>query len=421
MRNGLLVIGGLLAVVAVAAAAGGASSEPELDENGAIMRQSLESAGIPSERCDQAWGAYQAARENGASEPQAFAAALATLTPTEAASVWATYAALHGGTATNPTPTPNPQPQPQPQPQPGPTTPKGPAVLVAQTETPAGGWSGGRAILARDIPIADWITSNGWPEGAKENDGRGERSDYLVPGYGWFPRDRLAQEWDKQGLVVFSGWTWIPLASGRDVLEVEISDSVALLGGDVRLTISMLGAQAIADRHGCILPTAAMVDQCWKLKAQTLPDSPLVPNPVPAVNMCSVAASLLEDTRVFPHFRPAMKGIAATWGKEYTLTPALAHNPDVSNIYGWHRADGTVWQSPGSGGGSVHPARYFDYSHTFRLVKPVARLNGTQVALPPLYTARPDLVGGTRFGNQPCPLRQPLVVHRAPDGSIISP
>jgi hypothetical protein len=137
--------------------------------------------------------------------------------------------------------------------------------------------------------------------------------------------------------------------------------------------------------------------------------------------MCSVAATVLEDSLVFPHFQPASSGIAATWGKEYVLNPRLANQPDVSNIYGWHRADGSIWQSPESGGGSNHPARYFDYSHCFRLVKPRAWLNKTEVSLPALFSQRPDLVGGPRFGGRVCPVRQPLVLHRAPDGSLIYP
>lgn len=397
MSRGLIVG---VALIAAALAAAAATSDPPPDPNGDAMRAALDRSGLPEATCAAAWNAYESARDQGADEQGAFTAALSAVLPADQAKLVAAYVTAHGGAPPSSSSSSSPTPSPTPTPS-APSTNGAPPALVAQTIVPPGGWTGGRAILARDIPISDWLADKGWPEGKPISDAR------LVAGGTWYPRDALAVDrWLTAGelRIKDDAFSPIELKRGADTLVVYVANSATLLGADTRLVCSILAAQMIADALGCILPTCEIVDAAWRARVVSLPS-----HPIPPTNwMCSVAAGLEEDRQVFGT-APMPAGLTATWGKDYVMHPDLFVHKDMACIYGWHRPDGSVWQSGGNGGGSPHPARYFDYSHTFRLVSKVARLNGSSVLLGDLYKSRPDLVGGPRWGGRAGPARHPLV------------
>ena len=134
----------------------------------------------------------------------------------------------------------------------------------------------------------------------------------------------------------------------------------------VRLPLTPITAQRIANTKGMLLPTSKMVEDIWRAGYKLSPQ-PMVPNK--GANLLQYAEhSQLIDAQIPPSAGQA--------------TPISGHKKDVivSNIwkpgrvviFGWYRPDGTYIQPKSN----IHGDYYVDYSHGIRLVGPNMEVDG---------------------------------------------
>jgi hypothetical protein len=283
---------------------------------------------------------------------------------------------------------------------------------------PAGGWGGGRALIANDlVPPSRWLES---PETLHTGSVATNRTTLGR----WTVRDETTVGlWLPSGALSVPGWADVDVlhinADGSShTLTVTVSTDAVRLGGDIRICCSILAGQCIADAFDAMLPTFGIVDAAWGAAAIRLAPHDLVPNPVPTSEMMSIAAWLLEESLINASLADAIanpkgatpqqvQGLIRTIGKEYVLHPGLATNPNHGTMYGWQEPDGRVQQSPINGASFAHEATYFDYSQKVTLVKKLAKLDGQPIALADVYQLMPELVMEGRKGA--VPIRHPLV------------
>jgi hypothetical protein len=176
----------------------------------------------------------------------------------------------------------------------------------------------------------------------------------------------------------------------------------------VRVPMSPLAAQRIADRLGLALPTPRMVDLVWKraeLKLEPLPWGP----PYDA-SMLSVDR-FVEHNRRVERQRAGRGGLVRGHKKDVVLAAGLATHPSQVAIYGWHRPDGRPWQQLYLG----HENTYADYSHGIGFVAPTMRLDGRDVTLAEVLRD-PALALLLSGEGQLSALRQPGVTAEADAG-----
>jgi hypothetical protein len=243
----------------------------------------------------------------------------------------------------------------------------------------------------------------------------------------------------------------------RERLHVAVSADAVMFGG-VRVCCSMVAAQAIADRHFALLPTAGIVRAIWEAAGD-----PNVGVRVFAQTMQPIKE--LQERKVFnPGGRPkawlehqdrieaalAKAGrpfgtrdkhlLVTTVGKDYVQTPWLLANQGRCAIYGWQddprkakpgvqgspwpspcdvqTADQQVmWQSPCNGGGGPHVLTFFDYASCVRLVRRDASIlldDGTfqPIDLAEVYTKHAGLVAHIPGDMTPIPVRHPRIPPR---------
>jgi hypothetical protein len=142
----------------------------------------------------------------------------------------------------------------------------------------------------------------------------------------------------------------------------------------VRIPMSPLTAQAIADRLGCILPTRKMVDAIYKqadvkLQPRPLPAGPqMMSNDYYARHQELVNAQLADQP---------LGALVAGDKKDVVISNMLRWHPGRVAIYGWHQAEG----KPIQGLSTVHEESYADYSHGIRLVAGTMTVDGQEMAV----------------------------------------
>ncbi len=302
--------------------------------------------------------------------------------------------------------------------------------LQSMLVEPTDGWQGGRALIAHTfIPPAQWLES---PELRRPGEPQLSplgmvATDRTTLGHWSVRDDQIVTFWLPEGALSVPAWvdvdmTYLYQDGNSRTLTVTVSADAVLLGGDVRVSGSILAAQCIADAMDAMLPTFGIVNAAWLAAGTKLPPHDLVPTPVSTSEMMSVAAWLLEETLIQGSLADwysawvtnpttlkggEVLGLIRTIGKEYVLHPGLAQKPNAGTMYGWQELDGRAQQSPINGASFFHEATYFDYSQRITLVKKMARLNGQAVALADVYQHYPELVMGGRPGA--VPIRHPLV------------
>ncbi len=140
----------------------------------------------------------------------------------------------------------------------------------------------------------------------------------------------------------------------------------------VRIPMTPITAQKIADTFGMMLPTVKLVDAIY---AQS--DVHMVPAPLPAgKKMTSNEYYSRHNQMIERRLKSSANGkLIAGHKKDIVITRILANRPYRVAIYGWHRGQGRPIQPLST----VHPNTYADYSHGIRLVSHSMTVDGKPV------------------------------------------
>ncbi len=166
----------------------------------------------------------------------------------------------------------------------------------------------------------------------------------------------------------------VALAHGDHAGVVRVALDYAAIGTDddfVRIPMSPITAQRLADLFGYVLPTRKLVDAIYRGAALKL-----APIPLPA------GPQMMSNDYYRRHHEAIEKQrggrgdgmLIAGHKKDVVATKRLVQRPDRVAIYGWHRPDGRAIQPVSL----VHEASYADYSHGIRWVSSTMVVDGVE-------------------------------------------
>ncbi|MBS1150832.1 MAG: uncharacterized protein H6Q89_2530 [Myxococcaceae bacterium] len=170
-------------------------------------------------------------------------------------------------------------------------------------------------------------------------------------------------------------------AKGKDgqshTVKLQVIPDYVSIGSDadsVRIPMSPITAQKIADATGTSLPTRKIVDSIYRQA-----EVKLAPQPLPAgPRMMSNEYYAEHDRRVDAQLAGHAPGeLVAGDKKDLLISPSMDSHPGKVIIYGWHQQNGKPIQ-PLSW---IHENSYADYSHGVRLVSGTVELDGRRVPL----------------------------------------
>ena len=150
----------------------------------------------------------------------------------------------------------------------------------------------------------------------------------------------------------------------------EVSPDYLCVGSDddfVRVPVTPMTAQTVADAFGCVLPTRKMVDDIYD-------QAPVKLAPLPLTEERESVTSFLQHNGLIEWQREESAAplgeLTAGTKKDVVITNKLKERPNGVAIYGWHRLNGKAIQPLTT----VHINTYVDYSHGIRLVKQTMRV-----------------------------------------------
>lgn len=165
-------------------------------------------------------------------------------------------------------------------------------------------------------------------------------------------------------------------SEGREHTAVyEVMPDYLAAGSDadwVRVPMTPMTAQQIADRFGCALPTRKMVDDIYRQAEVRLEPRPLTEERE-AVATFVRHHEIIEQQRAGKELGLLVAGIK----KDVVVTNRLQEKPHRVAIYGWHQLDGRPIQPLTI----VHRDTYVDYSHGIRLVRQRLTVDGRLMSL----------------------------------------
>lgn len=143
----------------------------------------------------------------------------------------------------------------------------------------------------------------------------------------------------------------------------------------VRIPMTPLIAQPIADAMDCLLPTRKMVDAIYAQAQVKLAPAPISPATVDITLATTHYRhhQMVEAQRGTHPLGPLVGGIK----KDVVITPLLAGNPARVAIYGWHQLSGVPIQPLYLG----HVDWYVDYSHGIRLISQRMIVEGVETTV----------------------------------------
>lgn len=171
---------------------------------------------------------------------------------------------------------------------------------------------------------------------------------------------------------------WWPVESthgGRRATLFATTDALKIDG--VRVNVTHATAQRIADALGARLPTSRISDLVWQQAAVRC--APQLQSPCSS----STDAMRLHSGAVGAEIH-GRAGLCSTVGKDWVLTARLHGHADRAANYGWHKADGSVWQTVGT----AHNLAHSDYSQTLRLISAEVLVDGAPRQLDDLLRDR---------------------------------
>jgi len=180
----------------------------------------------------------------------------------------------------------------------------------------------------------------------------------------------------------------VPVEHGGHTGVVRVAIDYAAIGSDddfVRIPMSPITAQRLADLAGYVLPTKKLVDAIYRSAVVKLAPSPLPPGP----QMMSNDYYRRHHEAIEKQRAGRTSGeLVAGHKKDVVLTKRLVQRPDRVAIYGWHRLDGRPIQPLSL----VHEAGYADYSHGIRWVSSTMVVDGVERPIADV-ASDPELAG----------------------------
>ena len=167
----------------------------------------------------------------------------------------------------------------------------------------------------------------------------------------------------------FQSVTFPATGSAVHSIIIEVMPDYLAVGSDddfVRVPMTPMAAQRIADAFGCALPTQKIVDQIYKAASVKLP-------PMPLTDAREATETFMQHNPIVEKQRTGRKlgELVAGTKKDVVVTNRLTEKPNRVAIYGWHKLDGTPIQPLTI----VHHDTYVDYSHGIRLVRRTVTVN----------------------------------------------
>lgn len=141
----------------------------------------------------------------------------------------------------------------------------------------------------------------------------------------------------------------------------------------LRIPMTPILAQRLANELDCQLPTPAMVDLIWRSAEQKLNPQPIPPSPAMTTLPVFAQHQLLIDSQLDSWqniYQP--EKLLVGHKKDVVIIPGMESRPNKVFIYGWHLKNGQPIQPVYSG----HVIWYADYSHGIRLVHNQCEVNG---------------------------------------------
>ena len=165
-------------------------------------------------------------------------------------------------------------------------------------------------------------------------------------------------------------------ATGADraahVAIALVTPDYLAIGSDedfLRIPMSAITAQRIADCCDCILPTRRLVDAIYAQAGLTLRPQPLRAGP----QMMSNGYYATHQRAIESQRGGRGPGqLTAGHKKDVVISKRLRVRPDRVAIYGWHLAQ----KKPIQPLSTVHENTYADYSHGLRLVRMIVTVDG---------------------------------------------
>lgn len=148
----------------------------------------------------------------------------------------------------------------------------------------------------------------------------------------------------------------------------------------VRTPMSPVTAQQIADKLGCMLPTAKMVDDIYAQASTKLNPQPMSSGNYPNWQNQMMKSEFYAEHQKLVQSQAAKVGhkdgeLAAGHKKDIIISNSLNAHPDRVIIYGWQLKGGKNIQ-PLSW---IHENSYADYSHGVRLIKREMIVDGVKM------------------------------------------
>jgi len=201
-----------------------------------------------------------------------------------------------------------------------------------------------------------------------------------VASWKWAERDSLAVQEILAGNIPSFLKKFVPVSS-------EIKDSAGTvhhavfyvspdylsLGTDtdwVRIPLTPMAAQKIADSFNCFLPTKKMVDLVYQQATVKL-------EPVPMYAFRDSSVTMWQHHLIIEGQRKGRKGLTAGIKKDVVISGKILKDakPGRVAIYGWHQLNGKPIQPLYTG----HINWWVDYSHGIRLIYRKIKVDGKEM------------------------------------------
>jgi hypothetical protein len=180
--------------------------------------------------------------------------------------------------------------------------------------------------------------------------------------------------------------TFVPIKitfKSNTITYLVTSDYLSI-GSDedyIRIPMTPITAQLIANKFDCSIPTKKIVDDIWKNSIH------LDPKPLgPPYDLSMISLKRIDEhNKIIQNQIFEYNKLIAGHKKDVVLTNQLYPNNNNHRvaIYGWHHLDGNPIQKLNA---IDHNDQYADYSHGIRLISNDVLVNATPIRIQDIFT-----------------------------------